>query len=173
MEAVRMTDAVSGAWPAAALDPVRRLHVIAAAFRNPVVTERQLAAPPNEVWRVASDLKGELPGIVRGLRSFTRTGPHGGDGAEERFSAVAVSAVRHRERFQVVLRPGWCLMQSRLLVGGMAAVEEGGGTRFAMMYALRFPGGGALQGLRMSSAESRSQAMLDRLEQRIAELRAG
>lgn len=40
----------------------------------------------------------------------------------------------------MVLRPGWCLMQSRFLIFGMAAVPEGGGTRFAGLGALRVPG---------------------------------
>jgi hypothetical protein len=166
-----MTDVVGSAWPTTGLDPVRRLKVIAATTRHPVVAERHIDAPVPEVWRVASDLEGELPRIVKGLRSFTRTGQD--DPEAERFTAVAVSAVRHRERFEVVLRPGYCLMQSRILLGGMAAVEEGAGTRFAMVYAFRFPGGGALQGLPPLRSAARSTAMLDRLEQRVAHLRAG
>jgi len=172
-----MTDVVGSAWPATELDPVRRLKVIAATARHPVVAERRLAAPLSEVWRVASDLEGELPGIVTGLRSFTpaaRDGSAAGDDpAAERFSAVAVSAVRHRERFEVMLRPGYCLMQSRMLLGGMAAVEDGAGTRFAMLWAFRFPGGGTLQGLPLFRSAARSEAMLDRLERRVAEVRAG
>jgi hypothetical protein len=166
-----MTDVVGSAWPAAGLDPVRRLKVIAATARHPVVAERYLDAPVAEVWRVASDLEGELPRIVKGLRSFTRTGRDGPEA--ERFSAVAVSTVRHRERFEVLLRPGYCLMQSRVLLGGMAAVEEGPGTRFALVYAFRFPGGGTLQGLPPFRSAARSAAMLDRLEERVARLRAG
>lgn len=37
-------------------------------------------------------------------------------------------------------RPGWCLMQSRFLIFGMAAVPEDGGTQFAGLGALRVPG---------------------------------
>ncbi|MFI0939822.1 hypothetical protein [Streptomyces sp. NPDC021020] len=172
-----MTDVVDSAWPAVELDPVRRLKVIASAARRPAVAERHLDAPLADVWRVAADLEGELPGIVGGLRSFTRTGAVAAPAADgpggERFTALAVSSLRHRERFDVVLRPGWCLMQSRLLVGGMAAVEEDSGTRFAMMYAFRFPGGGLLRGFGRLGAAARSRAMLDRLERRVAELRAG
>ena len=40
----------------------------------------------------------------------------------------------------MVLRPGWCMMQSRFLIGGMAAVPEAGGTRFALLGGLRLPG---------------------------------
>jgi hypothetical protein len=49
----------------------------------------------------------------------------------------AVSVVGHSARFEVVLRPGWCLMQSRHVVGGMAAVPDGEGTRFAVLGASR------------------------------------
>jgi hypothetical protein len=36
----------------------------------------------------------------------------------------------------VVLRPGWCVMQSPFLVGGMAAVREAGGNRFVFFGGL-------------------------------------
>jgi hypothetical protein len=39
----------------------------------------------------------------------------------------------------VVLRPGWCVMQSRFLIGGVAAVPEADGTRFAFLGGLRLP----------------------------------
>lgn len=45
-----------------------------------------------------------------------------------------------RAPFDLVLRPGWCLMQSRLLVFGMAAVPDGDVTRFAYMAGFRLPG---------------------------------
>jgi len=41
----------------------------------------------------------------------------------------------------VTLRPGWCLMQSRFVIGGMAAVPQGPGTLFAGCGGLRLPGG--------------------------------
>ena len=40
----------------------------------------------------------------------------------------------------MVLRPGWCVMQSSRAVGGMAAVAEGERTRFAFFGGLRVPG---------------------------------
>jgi hypothetical protein len=60
--------------------------------------------------------------------------------AGDRLQARARSRLGLRARFDVVLRPGWCLMQSRFLIFGMAAVPEPGGTRFAGLGALRIPG---------------------------------
>ena len=158
-----MSGVGSGAWATADLNPVRRLQVIAGAAKNPMYAERYFDAPVDEVWGVAADLERELPHLVRGIRSFTFTTPQ-----RERSSAVAVSSIGHRERFEVVMRPGWCLMQSRLIVGGMAATAEGDGTRFALLGRLRFPGGPALQGMRWFGTEARSQTILDRLQQRLA-----
>jgi hypothetical protein len=158
-----------GGWPAAAgLDPVRRLVVLAGAAGRAVYAERYFDAPVDEVWRVASDLEAELPQVVRGLRSFTLAAAPEAE-LPERFTATAVSRLRHRERFDVVLRPGWCLMQSRTVVGGMAATRQGSGTRFALMYRLRVPGGRGLQ--RLMKARARADAMLDRLGARIADRR--
>lgn len=39
--------------------------------------------------------------------------------------------------FDVVMRPGWCLMQSRFLIGAMAVSADGGGTRRAARVKLR------------------------------------
>jgi len=43
-------------------------------------------------------------------------------------------------RLTAILRPGWCLMQGRLLVVGMAAAPEGERTRFAHFQAVSLPG---------------------------------
>jgi hypothetical protein len=55
-------------------------------------------------------------------------------------TARARGRLGQRARFDVVLRPGRCLMQSRFLIGGMAAAPEGEGTRFAFLGGLRLPG---------------------------------
>ncbi|MER6303202.1 hypothetical protein ABT247_27080 [Kitasatospora sp. NPDC001539] len=158
-------------WPTVDLDPVRRLRVLAAAGAGrPLFAERRLAAGFDEVWAVASDLSGELPGLVSGLRSF-EVGPEAGPGPgrDGRLEGLAVSVVGHRERFEIVLRDGWCLMQSRALLGGMAAVPEGTGTRFALLARLRVPGAGPVQHLLGGLTERRGEVLLDRLERRVAE----
>lgn len=156
-------DHMAGDLPSVDLGPLRRIRVMAAALRSPAVAEHHFDAPPAEVWGVASDLAGELPHLLPGLRTFTVEEADG-----ERLRAVAVSALGHRERFEVVLRPGWCLMQSRLLVGAMAAEAEGDGTRFAYLSGYRFRGGSLLGLLRRPGRDARSAAMFARLDRRIA-----
>ncbi|MEV7185563.1 hypothetical protein [Kitasatospora sp. NPDC093102] len=155
-------------WPTVELDPVRRLRVLAAAGAGrPLFAERRLAAGFDQVWAVASDLSGELPGLISGLRSF-EVGP-AADGWDGRLEGLAVSVVGHRERFEIVLRSGWCLMQSRVLLGGMAAVPDGDGTRFALLGSLRVPGAGPVQHLLGGVTERRGEVLLDRLERRVGE----
>jgi hypothetical protein len=122
-------------WPVAGLDPIRRLRVIAATTAGVIYAEEHIPAPFGEVWAVASDLETELPRIITDVRSFEITAS-----AADRLQARARSRLGLRARFDVVLRPGWCLMQSRFLIFGMAAVPEAGGTRFAGLAALRLPG---------------------------------
>ncbi|MFF7992108.1 hypothetical protein ACFZDG_20215 [Kitasatospora xanthocidica] len=160
-------------WPTVELDPVRRLRVMAAAAPGrPLFAERRLAAGFDEVWPVASDLSGELPGLISGLRSF-EVGPPGGGGAGGggadggRLEGLAVSVLGHRERFEILLRSGWCLMQSRVLLGGMAAVPDGDGTRFALLAAVRVPGAGPVQRFFGGLVDRRGEVLLDRLEQRV------
>lgn len=73
--------------------------------------------------------------MIGDIRSFNVTSAAG-----ERLEARARSPLGMRARFDVVLRPGWCLMQSRFVVGGMAAVAERDGTRLAFFGGLRLPG---------------------------------
>jgi hypothetical protein len=127
--------AVNQVWPVAELDPVRRMRVIAAAIPGVAYAEKLIQAPFSAVWEAASDLEHELPRMVTDLRSFEITSPRG-----ERMTARARGRLGQRASFDVVLRPGWCVMQSRFLIGGMAAVPEAGGTRFAFLGGLRLPG---------------------------------
>ena len=123
-------------WPVAELDPVRRLRVLAASVRFPVyVSEIVLPAPADQVWAVASDLERELPRCIGTLRSARITRAAG-----ERLELFATGTLGQRARFDVVLRPGWCLMRSRFVLGAMAAVPEAGGTRFAALGGFRLPG---------------------------------
>lgn len=145
-------------------DPVHRLRIIAAGLGTPSQAERQMDAPFDRVWAVASDLENELPKIIPGLRAFTVQESEG-----ERLSALATSVVGHRERFSVLLRSGWCLMQSRVLTSGMAAVPEGDRTRFAYFTALRIPGAALVDRLRPPGRRTRGALLLDRLEQRVGE----
>lgn len=126
-------------WPVAELDPVRRLRVIAATTPGVIYAEQHIPATLDTVWAVASDLENELPRILTDVRTFQITAPD-----DDRLQARARSRLGLRARFDVVLRPGWCLMQSRFLIFGMAAIPEADGTRFAGLAALRIPGAGLL-----------------------------
>jgi hypothetical protein len=113
-------------------DPVARLRVVAAGLRAGLYAEQWLDQPYERVWAVVTDLAGELPGLVPFLREFRVC-----SGDARRKDAVAMGPLGVCSKFEVRLAPGWCLMQSRFVAGGMAAVAEEGGTRFAMLGALR------------------------------------
>ncbi|MFJ7205875.1 hypothetical protein ACIQWR_20355 [Streptomyces sp. NPDC098789] len=157
-----MTGPLHSDWPAVEIDPLRRLKVIASASKYPSYGERLFDAPFDALWAVASDLERELPHIVPGLRSFAVTGS-----GNDRLTGRAVSVLGHGEHFDIVLRPGWCLMQSKVLVGGMAAVAEGERTRFAFYSSLRFPGGRLVDRVRLLRAEQRTGMLFDRLQRRL------
>ncbi|MEU8616533.1 hypothetical protein [Streptomyces sp. NPDC048623] len=134
-----MTDDI----PADVLDPVRRLRVMAGAVRGARLVERVLPADPAAVWAVMSDLEGGFDGFggvqpdMRSVRVLRVNG--------DRVEALARSRYGMRARLHGVLRPGWCWLQSRFLVVGMAAApEEGGGTRVALTGGVRVPGRAAL-----------------------------
>ena len=122
-------------WPVADLDPLRRLRVMAAAIPGTDLAELTIDAPPELVWQVASNLQAEMPRLVRDFRSVTVT-----PGTEERLVMHARGYLGQRARFDVLLRPGWCWMQSRFLLCGMAAAPAPGGTRFGFLGGIRAPG---------------------------------
>ncbi|MFI5609686.1 hypothetical protein [Amycolatopsis sp. NPDC051903] len=122
-------------WPTADLDTIARLRVLAAALPGAFVEETEVEAPFASVWDVAADLEHELPQIARTIRSLRPLPPDG-----PRFEVDIVGHFGLHERFEVVLDTGWCVMQSRRVVGGMAAAPAAdGGTRFAFLGALRGP----------------------------------
>jgi hypothetical protein len=159
-----MTGSGSSGWPAAELDAVRRLRVIASATgQHASFAERRFDVSLDRLWPVASDLEGELPLVVDGLRCFTITRSAG-----ERMTGEAVGALGFREQFDIVLRPGWCLMQGKVLTSGMAATAERDGCRFAFFTSLRLPGGDLLDRMRGPWSARRAEDMLDRLGERVA-----
>ncbi|WP_159046303.1 hypothetical protein [Streptomyces sp. MMG1121] len=145
-------------------DPVRRLRVLAAGLHAGMYAEEHLALPYDRVWAVAADLQTELPHLVPFLRDF-RVRP----GDTDRKPALAVGRSGLTEAFEVRLAPGWCLMQSRLVIGGMAAAPEAGGTRFAVLGATRPTALRPAQWLyRRLLGERRGQAFVDRVAERAA-----
>lgn len=150
-------------WPTAELDQVRRMRVLAASIPGVVYAEEYLDVPFDRVWEFVADVESSIPALVTDVRSFRivgrdghvgRDGQGADSGGEERLKAKAIGLLGNRGAFDVVLEPGWCLMQSRFVVGGMAAAPEGGGTRFAGCGALRnFPGARLLGRAAPRSAE--------------------
>ncbi|MET7696711.1 hypothetical protein [Streptomyces sp. NPDC005485] len=132
----------TGAWPTADPDPVRRLRALAAGIRGAQVTEGWVAAPYDRVQALLGDLEGGFALVVpdmRGLRVVRRHG-ESGEGVE----ALARSRYGPRARLRGVQRPGWCWLQSRFLLIGVAAAPEGEGTRVAFTGGVRVPGRAAL-----------------------------
>lgn len=149
-------------WPAVEIDAVQRLRVMAAATDAPMYVEEIIDAPFDSVWPVASDLEGELPRMVRAMRSFTIL-----DRKAESMTARAVSKVGHRAEFDVVLKPGWCLMQSKHVIAGMAAVAEGERTRFAVLGASRTVTGAGSRRVFSPAGRNMGRSMVRRLRRRL------
>ncbi|MFB7618561.1 SRPBCC family protein [Kitasatospora sp. NPDC056181] len=152
-------------WPVAAFDPVRRLHVVAAVTPGASVRETVIDAPFDRVWAAAADLEDGLPRWLPDLRSVRLTaGP-----ADGRAEALVVGHSRLRARFDVELTPGWCLMRSRFLLGGMAARPEPGGTRFAFLGAFRLPAAGLVAGALRPATDPLARRSLRRFERLVRE----
>lgn len=122
------------------VDQVGRLRIMAAGIPGAKVVESVLPAPVEAVWAVMSDLEGEFGRFqpdMRSVRVLRVTG--------DRVEALARSKYGLRAHFRGVLRPGWCWLQSRFLIIGMAAApEHGGGTRVALTGGVRVPGRAAI-----------------------------
>lgn len=114
------------------LDSIDRLRVIAAGLDDVVLVERVLDAPYDAVWRLASDLERGVPQFEPGVEAVE---------IRERDGESLRVLVRTRSGSQlameVILRDGYCLMQSDPVAIGMAARAEGGRTRFAHFESLR------------------------------------
>lgn len=147
-------------WPVAALDPVRRLRIMAASIPGASYAEQVFAHALGDLWAVAADLETEFPMLLTDVRTLRIVHSDG-----EHLEAIAVGRLGQRARFDIVMRPGWCWMQSRFLHGGMAATPAPGGTRFAFMGALRLPGIRLAAPLIRKTVPSRK--VLHRLEARL------
>jgi hypothetical protein len=124
------------------IDPIRRLHALAAAIPGSAVAEGVLDAPFDAVWATVSDLEhaGGIEILVKDPR-ITERRPDPETGGERIRLAYRARPIMKREVLDVDLRPsGWCFMQSQLGIAAMAAVPEGERTRFAHLEAVRLPG---------------------------------
>ncbi|SEL86243.1 hypothetical protein [Streptacidiphilus jiangxiensis] len=147
-------------WPVADFDPVRRLRVLAAGISGAVVAERAIPVPFDRLWRIVSDLEHELGTFEVDMRNITLREVDG------RLEAHARGRLGFRARFDVQLESGWCWMQSRFLLIGIAAVPARGGTLVAATGGFRLPGRAALFPLGVGRANAHA---LVRLARRAAE----
>jgi hypothetical protein len=114
------------------LDPIARLRAIAAGLPEAGFIEAVLDAPYASVWGVASDLERGVPkyeSAVRAVEILERRG--------ERLKITVQTSDGTRLPMEVILRDGYCLMQSGPVAIGMAARAEGRRTRFAHFELLR------------------------------------
>lgn len=122
-------------WPVGDLDELGRLRALHAALPGALLAETVLATDFPQLWGQLSDVEHSFPGLVPDVRTIRVTARDG-----ERLRVLVHGYSGLRAPFEMVLRPGWCLMQSRFLVFGMAAVADGDGTRFGFLAGLRLPG---------------------------------
>ncbi|MFE2262449.1 SRPBCC family protein [Streptomyces griseosporeus] len=148
---------------AAAFDDIRRLRVMAGAVRGARLVERVVPAPLDEVWAVMGDLEGEFGRFQPDMRRVRLLRADG-----DRVEALARSRYGLRAHLRGVLRPGWCWLQSRFLIIGMAAAPDGGTTRVALTGGLRLPGRAAVVPFGTRGELDRA---LHRLEHRIHDRR--
>ncbi|MHA6760666.1 hypothetical protein [Streptacidiphilus sp. PAMC 29251] len=129
---------MNGPWPVADFDQVRRLRVLAAGISGAQVAERLIPAPFTQVWDIVADLENELGTFEPDMHRVVvrRIG--------DRTEARARGRIGLRARFDVELEPGWCWMQSRFLMIGIAAVPTPDGTLVAATGGIRIPGRAAL-----------------------------
>ncbi len=124
-------------WPVGEFDELHRLRVLHAALPGTMLAETVLPVDFDRLWSVISDVEHEFPGLVPDVRSIRILGRDG-----ERIRTMVYGRSGLRAPFEMILRPGWCLMQSRFLVFGMAAVaaDDHDHTRFGYLAGLRVPG---------------------------------
>ncbi|WP_329591487.1 hypothetical protein OG195_24615 [Streptomyces sp. NBC_01362] len=160
-----MTEPSLAQWPATPeIDPVRRLHTLAAGIRGALVTTREIPAPYATVRPLLADIDGELSRLVPDMRRLELTRADG-----DRVEAVARSRFGMHARFHGVRRPGWLWLQSRFVLIGLAAAPSlttDGHTRVAFTGGVRLPGRAALVPIGVSRAGRR---VLDRLAVRVGE----
>ncbi|MER5762075.1 SRPBCC family protein [Streptomyces sp. NPDC002082] len=142
------------------LDPVARLRIMAAGVPGARVVEATLPAPVEAVWAVMSDLEGEFGRFQPDMRSVRVLRVAG-----DRVEALARSKYGLRAHFHGVLRPGWCWLQSRFLIIGMAAAPTPyGSTRVALTGGVRVPGRAAIVPV---GAERELREAMTRLAERV------
>ncbi|MFC6162327.1 hypothetical protein [Kribbella jiaozuonensis] len=145
-------------WPTIELTDVERFRALAAGVPGAAVTERVLPADPDQVKAMLADLDvfAELQADFVSATVLERSG--------DRVVVLAKGRRGQRARLVGQFRPGWCWLQSRFVIIGMAvAAEPGGGTRVALTGGIRVPGRAALVPIRVRHESARTLERLERL----------
>jgi hypothetical protein len=151
-------------WPIGELDDLRRLRVLQAALPGSMLSETVLPAGFDQVWSVLNDVEHEFPGLVPDVRSIRIISRDG-----ERMRVMVHGRSGLRAPFDMILRPGWCLMRSRFLIFGMAAVPAGDHTRFGYLAGLRLPGKRVIAPLLAPAQRRLARIVLHRFETRFTD----
>jgi hypothetical protein len=144
-------------WPQAELTDVERFRALAAGVAGAAVTERVLPYEAGQVKAAVADLD-TFARVHADLVSATLVEQEG-----DHVVVLAKGARGQRARLVGQFRPGWCWLQSRFLIIGMAAAAEpAGGTRVALTGGIRVPGRAAIVPIRVRQESGKT---LDRLEE--------
>jgi len=120
LDAQAAIDVERFAWPTAEPDPVAKMRALATALPFAAVAETIFEVPFDRFWAFIADLEtnaARFEGNVTRARIVDRSG--------DRLRLRTRMRGGLSTNFDVVLRPGWCLMQSSLGHVGMAARAEG------------------------------------------------
>lgn len=107
------------AWPEIDIDPVEKMRALAASLPHVAADEMVFDIPFEAFWRFIEDFETNTPrieGTVDRLKILDRNG--------DRLRLKARSPIGFWDEFDVVLRPGFCVMQGRSGQIGMAARPE-------------------------------------------------
>ncbi|MCF2531996.1 hypothetical protein [Yinghuangia soli] len=152
----------------AVLGAVGRLEVMVSGIPGARIAADVVPGDFADVWLVMGDLEGGFGRFQPDMRDLRVTHREG-----ERVTAYARSRFGFRARLHGVVRPGWCWLQSRFLVIGMAAepLPDGTpGTRVALTGGVRVPGRAAIVPV---GAERELHRALTRLRTELAATPAG
>jgi hypothetical protein len=123
-------------WPDVELDTVRRLRALAAGIPGATVTERVYDTTPAHAWDLMWDDGRSFVEFQTDMKKIEWI-----EFDDDRVRLQVRSHYGMRARLEGTVRPGWCWLQSRFLLIGMAvSAEPAGGTRVALTGGVRVPG---------------------------------
>jgi hypothetical protein len=114
--------------PMEALDPLARLRILSAALPGSILATRHVRSSFSATWKIIDDLErftAQYESAVINVRIVAAAG--------HRRRLVVTYRTGAWEESDVLLRPGWCLMQSPAAVVAFAALPKGQGALISHM----------------------------------------